>query len=166
MLQDLSPVFIEDSDSDCELFAQILSDDTLGLSTKARLLMGIKEDLDIYKSHPEQLAGNQKDEPIQVPGDKSGPSIPFTVYDMENLLNALYGYRCLAEVLEMFNGVYPDHRIIFGLGHLNDLIEDLSPLFDIDYDNDDEENEKFTFVMEDPDLSLYGKARILMGRSS
>ena len=55
LLQDLSPLYNEDRDQERALFNTILADDTIGFIAKARLLMGIREDLELYESHPEQL---------------------------------------------------------------------------------------------------------------
>ena len=81
VLQDLSPLYDEDTDQDRELFNIILADDTLGFIAKARLLMGIREDLELYESHPEPLKKDVVDDLISMRENKSGPVISCSMYN-------------------------------------------------------------------------------------
>lgn len=166
LLQDLSPLYNEDRNQEKALFNTILADDTIGFIAKARLLMGIREDFELYESHPELL---KKDTVIDVTSmrrDKSGPVISFSVDNMKSLLLALYGYRCLDDVLGLLNGATLEHDIIDGLRCLYTVIEGITPLYDMEYDDDEEENKAYAEVMKNLDLGLSERAWRLMGREA
>ena len=163
VLQDLSPLYNEETYQGREMFNTILADDSLGFIIKARLMMGIREDLELYESHPEQL---EKDVVIDVTSmrrDKSGPVISFSVDNMKSLLLAFYGYRCLDDVLGLLNGSTLEHDIIDGLRDLYTVIEGITPLYDMEYDDDEEENKAYAEVMKNLDLGLSERAWRLMG---
>lgn len=82
---------------------------------------------------------------------------------MVDLLTAYYGYFNLAEAIDLFIGTFPSHKILFGLSHLGDLLCDLSPLYHLEYDDDEIENEEFTTALKSNDIGLWGKAHLLMG---
>ena len=163
LLQDLSPLYNEDRDQERALFNTILADETLGFIAKARLLMGIREDLELYESHPEQLEKDVVIDMVSMRRDKSGPVISFSVDNMKSLLLAFYGYRCLDDVLGLLNGSSLEHDIIDGLRYLHTVIEGITPLYDMEYDDDEEENKAYAEVMKDLDLGLSERAWRLMG---
>ena len=163
LLQNLSPLYNEDRDQERTLFNTILADDTIGFIAKARLLMGIREDLELYESHPEQLEKDVVIDMVSMRRDKSGPVISFSVDNMKSLLLAFYGYRCLDDVLGLLNGSSLEHDIIDGLRYLHTVIEGITPLYDMEYDDDEEENKAYAEVMKNFDLGLSDRAWRLMG---
>ena len=163
VLQDLSPLYNEETYQGREMFNTILADDSLGFIIKARLMMGIREDLELYKSHPELLEEDTVDGLISLHGDKSGPVLSFSMENMKKLLQALYACQCLDDVLGLFNGSGLEHDIIDGLRYLYAVIEGITPLYNMDLVDSEEENKAYYEVMEDSDLGLSEKAWLLMG---
>jgi hypothetical protein len=98
-----------------------------------------------------------------MPEDTRERTSVFTVENMTDLLTAYYGYFNLAEAINLFVGSFPSHKILFGLSHLEDLLCDLSPLYRLEYDDDEIENEGFSTVLKSNDIGLWDKARLLMG---
>ena len=98
-----------------------------------------------------------------LPEDTVQRTSVFTVENMVDLLTAYFGYFSLTEVTGLFFGEFPCHPIIDELGQLGSLLCKLSPLYDLECDDDAIENETFTTVLESNDIGLWGKARLLMG---
>ena len=88
------------------------------------------------------------------------PTIIFTEEHMGNLLTAYQSLRELEKLLTIISGIDPENGILCNLRHMDNLIQDLSPLFDpsLDYDQ-----QVYTKVLDDDSLSIPLKAHILLG---
>ena len=88
------------------------------------------------------------------------PTMTFTEEHMSNLLTAYQSLRDLEKLLTIISGIDPENGILCNLRHMDNLIQDLSPLFDpsLDYDQ-----QVYTKVLDDDSLSIPLKAHILLG---
>jgi len=87
------------------------------------------------------------------------PTITFTEEHMGNLLTAYQSLRDLEKLLTIISGTDPENGILCNLRHMDNLIQDLSPLFDpsLDYDQ-----QVYTKILVDDSLSIPLKAHILL----
>ena len=73
----------------------------------------------------------------------------------------------LDDVLGLLNGSTVEHDIIDGLRYLYTVIEGITPLYDMEYDDDEEENKTYAEVMKDLDFDLSERAwRLIDGWES
>ena len=90
----------------------------------------------------------------------NSPTVPFTEECMGKLLTAYRALRNLENLLSLIAGIDPTNGLLSKLRHMDNLIQDLSPLFDpsLDYDQ-----QVYTKVLDDDSLSIPLKAHILLG---
>ena len=90
----------------------------------------------------------------------SSPTVPFTEESMGKLLVAYKSLRDLEKLLSMIAGINPANRLHRKLRHMDNLIQDLSPLYNqnIDYDK-----QIYTKILENDSLTIPVKAHILLG---
>ena len=88
------------------------------------------------------------------------PTLTFTEEHMGNLLTAYQSLRDLEKLLTIISGIDPENGILCNLRHMDNLIQDLSPLFDSTLDYDEQ---VYTKVLDDDSLSIPLKAHILLG---
>ena len=88
------------------------------------------------------------------------PTITFTEEHMGNLLTAYQSLRELEKLLTIISGIDPENGILCRLRYMDKLIQDLSPLFDLSLDYD---QQAYTKVLENDSLSIPLKAYILLG---
>ena len=163
LIQDLSPLYNSNPNYDEQAYTRILENNSLSIPAKAHILLGSWEENGIPDIGTESSVNELIMKNAALPKDTMPRTSVFTVENMTDLLTAYYGYFNLAEAIALFLGTFPGHKIIFGLGHLSDLLCDLSPLYHLEYDDDEMENEKFTTVLKSNDIGLWDKARLLMG---
>lgn len=164
LLKKLSTVYDENIDSDDQKFYKVLKDTEMSLHVRACLLMGTREGCQGYMdaAKAQGVSNSEEEPPVKGENEKS-PAVPFTVKDMLFLLKAHYAFRSLEEVLGLLAGMYPEISIIDGLSRLDDLLEHISPLYDLDCDDDEEENAEYIITMASEELSLVERAKRLMG---
>ena len=164
LLKKLSTIYDGNVGSDDQEFYKALKDKEIGLHVRACLLMGTREDCQDYMDAAKAQGGcNPEKEPPVKDEDEKSLAVPFTVKDMICLLRAQYAFRSLEGVLGLFAGTYPEMSFVDGLSRLCDLLENISPLYDPDYDEDAEENEEYIITMASEELSLVERAKRLMG---
>ena len=165
LIQDLSPLYDHKLDYDKQVFTIILEDNSLSISEKAHILSGSKDEYGIQGI--EQVSTAFK---IIMKHEAMGKSSPqhmttFTVDNMIDLLTAYYGYSNLSAAIKLFAGTYPNHKILLGLGHLDNLLAHLSPLYNYEYDDDDIKNKKYLDILHSCYMGLQEKACLLMGET-
>ena len=165
LLKDLSPLYEENIEQRKCDFEMILSDDSLDLPYRARLLLGSQRDLEVYKrtSMLRNGANEGMSSKNKVDGDDLNLERPFTEKNMEDLLTAIYAYESLDEVLEMFTGTYIDNDIIYGLCRLKEILNNISPRYHRNLDDDTDENLEYYHTLKSLDIGLRDKARWMMG---
>ena len=84
----------------------------------------------------------------------------FTLKNMTDLVIAYEAYQKLEQSIMLLTGVVPDNPILEGLQHIDEIIMDISPVFDDVEDYD--EYDTFVGILEDPMMSAEQKAEILM----
>lgn len=165
LLKDLSPLYVDGIEQrKCE-FEMILADNSLDLPFRARLLLGSQRDLEVFKE-PSMLR-TRTNADIHSKNKANGDDLnlvrPFTEKNMADLLTAIYAYENLDEVLEMFTGTYVDNDIIYGLCHLKEVLNNISPRYHRDLDDDTVENLEYYHALESLDVGLQDKTRWMMG---
>lgn len=90
----------------------------------------------------------------------AGASLPFTEEHMVRLLLAHEAYAALEDFLLLFTNMDPDAGFMGGLRQIDELLCELSPLYDEDKDWDEQE---FGRILDDRLLGIREKARRLMG---
>jgi len=90
--------------------------------------------------------------------------LAFTKKNMTDLVIAYEAYQKLEQSIMLLTGVVPDNPILEGLQHIDEIIMDISPVFDDMEDYD--EYDTFVGILEDPMMSAEQKAEILMNWSS
>ena len=163
LIQNLSPLYDRNLDYDKQIYTKILENDSLSIPAKAHILLGSLEENCIPYTESELSNDELIMKRAAMPVDTRQRTSVFTVENMTDLLTAYYGYFNLAEAINLFVGSFPSHKILFGLSHLEDLLCDLSPLYHLEYDDDEIENEGFSTVLKSNDIGLWDKARLLMG---
>lgn len=163
LIQDLSPLYDPNLEYDEQVYTQILENDSLSIPVKAHILLGSRIENGISDTESESSAYEFIIKSAAMPDDTMKRTSTFTVENMADLLTAYYGYFNLSEAIALFIGTFPRHKILFGLGHLEDLLCDLSPLYHLEYDDDEIESEDFTTVLKSNVMSLLDKVRLLMG---
>ena len=163
LIQDLSPLYDRNLDYDKQLYTKILENNSLSIPAKAHILLGSRDENGIPDTWAELPFNELIVKCAALPEDTVQRTSVFTVENMVDLLTAYYGYFNLAEAINLFVGSFPSHKILFGLSHLEDLLCDLSPLYHLEYDDDEIENEGFSTVLKSNDIGLWDKARLLMG---
>ena len=163
LIQDFSPLYDPNSDYDEQVYTRILENDSLSIPMKAHILLGSLEENGFSDTESESSAYEFIIQNAVMKEDTMQRTSVFTVENMVDLLTAYYGYFNLAEAINLFVGSFPSHKILFGLSHLEDLLCDLSPLYHLEYDDDEIENEGFSTVLKSNDIGLWDKARLLMG---
>ena len=163
LIQDLSPLYDSTLDYDEQVYTKILENDSLSIPVKAHILLGTREENGLSDIESESSAYEFIIKNAVMPEDTMQRTSVFTVENMADLLTAYYGYFNLSEAINLFIGTFPSHKILFGLGHLGDLLCNLSPLYHLEYDDDEIENEEFTTALKSNDIGLWGKAHLLMG---
>ena len=163
LLQDLSPLYDRNLDYDKQIYTKILENDSLSIPAKAHILLGSKDENGIPDTWAELPFNELIMKCTDLPEDTVQRTSVFTVENMVDLLTAYFGYFSLTEATGLFFGEFPCHPIIDELGQLGSLLCNLSPLYDLECDDDAIENETFTTVLESNDIGLWGKARLLMG---
>ena len=90
----------------------------------------------------------------------SSPTVPFTEECMGKLLTAYRALRNLEKLLSLIAGIDPTNGLLSKLRHMDNLIQDQSPLYDrnLDYDK-----QIYTKILENDSLSIPAKAHILLG---
>lgn len=88
------------------------------------------------------------------------PTITFTEDSMVKLLTAYKSLRDLEKLLSMVAGIDPSNGFLSDLRHMDDLIQDLSPLYN---PNSDYDEQVYTRILENDSLSIPMKAHILLG---
>ena len=88
------------------------------------------------------------------------PTITFTEDSMVKLLTAYKSLRDLENLLSMIAEIDPSDGILSKIRHMDDLIQDLSPLYD---PNPDYDEQVYTKILENDSLSIPVKAHILLG---
>ena len=90
----------------------------------------------------------------------NSPTVPFTEECMGKLLTAYKALRNLEKLLSLIAGIDPTNGLLSKLRHMDNLIQDLSPLYDrnLDYDK-----QIYTKILENDSLSIPAKAHILLG---
>ena len=88
------------------------------------------------------------------------PTITFTEDSMVKLLTAYKSLRDLEKLLSMVAGIDPSNGFLSDLRHMDDLIQDFSPLYD---PNSDYDEQVYTRILENDSLSIPMKAHILLG---
>lgn len=86
--------------------------------------------------------------------------LTFTLKNMTDLVIAYEAYQKLEQSIMLLTGVVPDNPILEGLQHIDEIIMDISPVFDDVEDYD--EYDTFVGILEDPMMSAEQKAEILM----
>ena len=86
--------------------------------------------------------------------------LTFTLKNMTDLVIAYEAYQKLEQSITLLTGVVPDNPILEGLQHIDEIIMDISPVFDDMEDYD--EYDTFVEILEDPMMSAEQKAEILM----
>lgn len=165
LIQDLSPLFDSTLDYDEQVYTKVLVDDSLSIPLKAHILLGTKEEWDIFNAENASSGNITDSESLPMPETAPTHTANFTVDNMVDLLIAYYGYYSLSEAIELFAGSYPSHKILMGLSYLDELVAQLSPLHHSDYDEDDIENAKYVEIVNSNDIGLAEKARMLMGET-
>ena len=163
LIQDLSPLYDPNLEYDEQVYTKILENDPLSIPVKAHILLGSRIENGISNTESESSTYEFIMKSAAMPDDTMKRTSTFTVENMVDLLTAYYGYFNLSEAIDLFIGTFPSHKILFGLGHLGNLLCDLSPLYHIEYNDDELENEEFTTVLKSNDMGLLDKARLLMG---
>ena len=163
LIQDLSPLYDPNSDYDEQVYTRILENDSLSIPMKAHILLGSLEENGFSDTESESSAYEFIIQNAVMKEDTMQRTSVFTVENMVDLLTAYYGYFNLSEAIKLFTGVYPNHKILLGLGHLNNLLAHLSPLYSHEYLDDDIENEKYANILQSCDMNLHEKACLLMG---
>lgn len=163
LIQDLSPLYDPNLEYDEQVYTKILENDSLSIPLKAHILLGSRRENGISDTESESSTYEFIMKSAAMPDDTMKRTSTFTVENMVDLLTAYYGYFNLSEAIDLFIGTFPSHKILFGLGHLRNLLCDLSPLYHIEYNDDELENEEFTTVLKSNDMGLLDKARLLMG---
>lgn len=163
LIQDLSPLFDPNLDYNQQVYTKVLENDFLSIPLKSHILLGSKEEWDFFNA--EYVSSNYITDPENHPMPKTSAmhTADFTVDNMADLLTAYYGYYSLNEVIELFAGTYPSHKILKGLGFLVELVAQLSPLYNFEYDEDDIENAEYITILNTNYLGLMDKALLLMG---
>ena len=163
LIQDLSPLYDPNLEYDEQVYTKILENDSLSIPLKAHILLGSRRENGISDTESESSTYEFIMKSAAMPDDTMKRTSTFTVENMVDLLTAYYGYFNLSEAIDLFIGTFPSHKILFGLCHLRNLLCDLSPLYHIEYNDDELENEEFTTVLKSNDMGLLDKARLLMG---
>ena len=163
LIQDLSPLYDPNLEYDEQVYTKILENDSLSIPLKAHILLGSRRENGISDTESESSTYEFIMKSAAMPDDTMKRKSTITVKNMVDLLTAYYGYFNLSEAIDLFIGTFPSHKILFGLGHLRNLLCDLSPLYHIEYNDDELENEEFTTVLKSNDMGLLDKARLLMG---
>lgn len=165
LIQDLSPLFDPSLDYDQQVYTKVLDDDSLSIPLKAHILLGTKEEWDIFNVENASSGNITDSESLPMPETVPTHTANFTVDNMVDLLIAYYGYYNLSEAIELFSGSYPSHKILMGLSYLDELVAQLSPLHHSEYDEDDIENAEYTKVLNSNDIGLAEKAQVLMSET-
>lgn len=162
LIQDLSPLFDPSLDYDQQVSTKVLVDDSLSIPLKAHILLGSKEEWDIFNAENASSDYIADSELLPMPETASTHTTNFTIENMVDLLIAYYGYYSLSEAIELFAGTYPSHKILMRLGFLDELVAQLSPLHHSEYDEDDIENVEYVKILNSNDIGLSEKAWMLM----
>jgi hypothetical protein len=144
LIQNLSPLYDRNLDYDKQIYTKILENDSLSIPAKAHILLGSRDENGIPDTWAELPFNELIMKCAALPEDTVQRTSVFTVENMADLLTAYYGYFNLSEAINLFVGSFPSHKILFGLSHLEDLLCDLSPLYHLEYDDDEIENEGFS----------------------
>ena len=162
LIQDLSPLFDPSLDYDQQVYTKVLDDDSLSIPLKAHILLGTKEERDIFNVENASSGNITDSESLPMPETAPTHTANFTVDNMVDLLIAYYGYYSLSEVIELFAGSYPSHKILMGLSFLDELVARISPLYHFEYDEDDIENAEYVTILNSSNIGLEEKALFLM----
>lgn len=165
LIQDLSPLYDPNLEYDEQVYTKILENDSLSIPVKAHILLGSRIENGISNIESESSAYEFIIKNAVILEDTMQRSSVFTVENMADLLTAYYGYFNLSEAINMFVGHFPNHKILNGLGHLENLLSDLSPLYHPVHDNDEIENANYIKVLQSGEIKLIEKARLLMNSS-
>lgn len=92
--------------------------------------------------------------------EPSSGTIPFTLQNMVDLLTVYNAYLKLEDALRAITEIDSSGGLLWGMRKLDDLIQDLSPVFNPDLDHDEQEYSK---IIRNRKLSIHEKARLLMG---
>ena len=90
----------------------------------------------------------------------NSPTVPFPEECMAKLLSAYKSLRDFEKLLSLIAGINPSNRLLKKLRHMNNLIQDLSPLYDRNMDYD---KQIYTKILENDSLTVPVKAHILLG---
>lgn len=162
LIQDLSPLFDPSLDYDQQVYTKVLDDDSLSIPLKAHILLGSKEEWDTFNAENGSSGYIADSESLLMPKTALTHTANFTVDNMVDLLTAYYGYYNLSEAIELFAGSYPSHKILMGLSYLDELVAQLSPLYNFEYNEDDIENAAYVTILNSSDIGLAEKALLLM----
>ncbi len=91
---------------------------------------------------------------------QSAETIPFTLDNMVDLLTVYNAYFKLEDALRAITEIDPSRGLLWEMRKLDNLLQDLSPVFNPDLDYDEQEYSK---ILASRHLSIREKARILMG---
>lgn len=96
----------------------------------------------------------------QTTANANSPTVPFPEECMAKLLSAYKSLLDLEKLLSMIAGINPANRLLRKLRHMDNLIQDLSPLYDHNMDYDKQIYKK---ILENDSLTIPVKAHILLG---
>ncbi len=97
-----------------------------------------------------------------VRNNHSAETIPFTLDNMIDLLTVYDAYLKLEDTLNIITEIDPSRGLLREMRKLDDLLQDLSPVFDSNLDYDEQEYWK---IIINRQLSIEERARRLMGYS-
>lgn len=165
LIEDLSPLFDPSLDHNQQVYTKILTNDSMSIPLKSHFLLGSMEEWDNFNAEQATSGCIGDPEALTMPDSASKHTTNFTVDNMVDLLTAYYGYFIFSEVVELFAGVYSDHKILIGLSSLNELLAQLSPIHHFEYDEDDIVNAVYIKILNSNDIGIAEKAQVLMSET-
>ena len=87
-------------------------------------------------------------------------TIPFTLDNMVDLLTVYNAYLKLEDALRAITEIDPSSGLLWEMRKLDDLLQNLSPIYNPYLDYDDQE---YTKIISNRLLTIREKARLLMG---
>ena len=163
LIQDLSPLYDPNLEYDEQVYTKILENDSMSIPLKAHILLGSRIENGISDTESESSTYEFIIKSAAMPNDTMKRTSTFTVENMADLLTAYYGYFNLNEAITLFVGTFPNHKILCGLSHLENLLSDLSSLNNFEYDDNGIVNKQYVRLLKSKDIALMEKARLLIG---
>lgn len=91
---------------------------------------------------------------------KSAKAVPFTENNMIDLLTVYTAYLKLEDALRAITEIDPSRGLLRDMRKLDELLQNLSPVFDPALDYDEQE---YTKIITARHMSIQEKARLLLG---